>query len=562
MMVTNPLNNNRQHQKKLTQLLIDWVRCHRVFSIFNQATICLFTLAFLVTGCMIGPDFLKPDALVEDVWTQEQDPRIKTEAADFREWWKVFNDPVLNNLIEKAYQQNLDLQVAGLRILEARAQLGVAIGFQFPQTQELNGSAKMIQLGQNNPNQAAADKFYYDYQVGFDVAWELDFWGRFRRGVESANATLYSSYTSYDDILVSLIAEVARTYTQIRTFEQRLTFVRQNAKLQEKALEIATARFEEGEDSELDPAQARALLKSTQSAVPPLEAGLRQAKNALAVLLGLPPVEIQAILGPPKAIPTAPIEVTVGIPAELLRRRPDIRRAEFDAAAQSARIGIAKADLLPRISLTGTFGFRTSVQGGARSNNASFADLFSANSITYGLGPEVQWPILNYGRIINDVRTEDARFQQLVVDYKNTVLQALQEVEDGMVGLLRAQEQRELLAESVKSYQRSVELALLRYTEGLSNYQRVIDPQRSLTEQQDLLAQAKGAVATNLIATYKALGGGWELREGKELVPVEIQEQMRERTYWGDLLSPEERPDVQKQPPTGQEVNILHKPDF
>ena len=562
MMVTNPLNHSRRHQKKSTQFLIGSGRGFALTSLFNQSMLCLFILAFPVTGCMIGPDFVKPDAPIEDVWTQEQDPRIKTEAADFREWWTVFNDPVLNNLIEMAYGQNLDLQIAGLRILEARAQLGVAIGSQFPQTQELNSSAKMTQLGQNNPNQEAADKFYYDYQVGFDAAWELDFWGRFRRGVESANASLYSSYTSYDDILVSLIAEVARTYTQVRIFEQRIVYARQNVKIQEKALEISTARYKDGEDSELDAAQAKALLKSTQANIPQFQAGERQAKNALAILLGLPPVEIQAILGPPKDIPSAPLEVSVGIPADLLRRRPDIRRAEFDAAAQSARIGIAKADLLPRISLTGTFGFRTSVQGGSRSNNATFADLFSANSITYGLGPEVQWPILNYGRIINDVRTEDARFQQLVVDYKNTVLQALQEVEDGMVGFLRAQEQRELLAESVKSYQRSVDLALLRYTEGLSNYQRVIDPQRSLTEQQDLLAQAEGAVATNLIATYKALGGGWELREGKEVVPVETQEQMRERTYWGDLLSPEERPDVQKQPPTGQEINILHKPDF
>ena len=562
MMVTNPLNHSRRHQAKSTRFLLGSGRGFALTSLFNQSIICLFILAFPVTGCMIGPDFVKPDAPVEDVWTQEQDPRIKTEAADFREWWTVFNDPVLNNLIEMAYGQNLDLQIAGLRILEARAQLGVAIGSQFPQTQELNSSAKMTQLGQNNPNQEAADKFYYDYQVGFDAAWELDFWGRFRRGVESANASLYSSYTSYDDILVSLIAEVARTYTQVRIFEQRIVYARQNVKIQEKALAISTARYKDGEDSELDAAQAKALLKSTQANIPQFQAGERQAKNALAILLGLPPVEIQANLGPPKDIPSAPLEVSVGIPADLLRRRPDIRRAEFDAAAQSARIGIAKADLLPRISLTGTFGFRTSVQGGARSNNATFADLFSANSITYGLGPEVQWPILNYGRIINDVRTEDARFQQLVVDYKNTVLQALQEVEDGMVGFLRAQEQRELLAESVKSYQRSVELALLRYTEGLSNYQRVIDPQRSLTEQQDLLAQAKGAVATNLIATYKALGGGWQLREGKEVVPVETQEQMRERTYWGDLLSPEERPDVRNQPPTGQEINILHMPDF
>ncbi len=561
-MLTNTLNKNRQHQKRSAQFLIDSVRGYGMTSIFNPSMICLLTLAFLVSGCMVGPDFMKPDAPVEDVWIQQQDPRIKTEAADYREWWTVFNDPVLNNLIEMAYQQNLDLQVAGLRILEARAQLGVAIGSQFPQTQELNSSATMTQLGQNDPNTHLADKFYYGYQVGFEAAWELDFWGRFRRGVESANASLYSSYTNYDDILVSLIAEVGRTYVQIRTFEQRIVFTRQNLKLQRKALEIATARYEEGEDSELDATQARALLKGTQANIPPLEAGLRQAKNGLAILLGLPPVEIQAILGPPKPLPRAPLEVTVGIPADLLRRRPDIRRAEFDAAAQSARIGIAKSDLFPRISLAGTFGFRTSVQGGTGSNNATFADLFSTNSITYGLGPEVQWPILNYGRIKNDVRTEDARFQQLLVNYKNTVLRALQEVEDGMVGFLRAQEQSELLGESVKSYQHSVDLALVQYTEGLTNFQRVIDPQRFLTEQQDLLALARGSVVINLIATYKALGGGWELREGRELVPVETQEQMRRRTDWGDLLPPADPPDEQERPPTGQKIKIFNKPDF
>jgi NodT family efflux transporter outer membrane factor (OMF) lipoprotein len=562
MMVTNPLNKNRQHQKRSIQFLIDWVRGYGVASIFNQSMLCLLMLAFLVSGCMVGPDFVKPDAPLEDVWTQQEDSRIKTEAADNREWWTVFDDPVLNNLIEQAYQQNLDLQVAGLRILQARAELGVAIGSQYPQSQQMTGSAEAVGQSRNSTFTGALESFSYPYSLGLDAAWELDFWGRFRRGVESANASLYATYANYDDVLVSLIAEVASTYTQIRTFEQQLAFARANVKIQEKSFELATMRYEGGETSELDPTQAKALFKQTQATIPQFEAGLRQAKNALAILLGIPPIEIQHILGPPKPIPIAPPEVAVGIPADLLLRRPDIRRIELAAAAQSARIGVAKSDLFPRISLAGSFLFMTSDKGGEVTNNASFSDLFSSDSITYFVGPKIQWPILNYGRIRNDVRVQDARFQQFLVEYRNTVLRAMQDVEDGMVGFLRAQEQQIFLTESVKSYQRAVDLAQLQYIEGLSTYQRVIDAQRFLTQQQNQLASAKGAVVTNLIATYKALGGGWELREGRELVPAKTQEQMRQRTDWGNLLPPEEHPDLQKQPPTGQEINILHMPDF
>jgi NodT family efflux transporter outer membrane factor (OMF) lipoprotein len=561
-MFTNPLNKKRQQQKKSIQVLIDSVRGFGAPFIFHLSMICLLTLVFLTSGCMVGPDFVKPDAPVENVWTQQQDSRIKTEAADNREWWTVFNDPVLNNLIEQAYQQNLGLQGAGLRILGARAALGVAIGSQYPQTQEMTASAEAVGLSRNSTLTGALESFSYPYSLGLDAAWELDFWGRFRRGVESANASLYATYANYDDVLVSLIAEVARTYTQIRTFEQQLAFARTNVKIQKKSLELATARWEGGATSELDPTQANALLKQTQATVPQFEAGLRQTKNALAILLGIPPIEIQHILGPPKPIPIAPPEVAVGIPADLLLRRPDIRRIELAAAAQSARIGVAKSDLFPRVSFAGSFLFMTSDKGGEVTNNASFSDLFSSDSITYFVGPKIQWPILNYGRIKNDVRVQDARFQQFLVEYRNTVLRAMQDVEDGMVGFLRAQEQQMFLTESVKSYQRAVDLAQLQYVEGLGTYQRVVDSQRFLTQQQTRLASVKGAVVANLIATYKALGGGWELREGRELVPLKTQEQMRERTDWGNLLSPEEHPDIQKQPPTGQEINILHMPDF
>ena len=562
IVLTNSLNQYRQYQKRLTHFLIDSVRGYGVTAIFNQSLPCLLTLAFLVTGCMVGPDFVKPDTPLEDVWTQQEDPSIKTDVADYREWWTVFNDPALNTLIEKAYQQNLDLEVAGLRILEARAQLGISTGSLYPQTQQASAGATMNRFSENSPLTGPLDNFNYNYSLGFDAAWELDFWGRFRRGVESANASLYSALANYDDLLVSLIAEVARTYIQIRTFEQRIAFAKQNIHFQEESQRIATARYEGGETSELDVTQATSLLKQTEATVPNFEAGLRQTKNALAILLGIPPIEVQAILGPTNPIPTPPLGVTVGIPAELLQRRPDIRRAEFQASAQSARIGIAKSDLFPSIALTGSFSFVTSDKGGRSANNADFVDLFASSSILYSVGPQVQWPILNYGRIKNDVRAQDARFQQFLVEYRNTVLRALQEVEDGMVGFLKAKEERAFLSESVKQYERSVELSMLRYTEGLSTYQSVIDSQRFLTQQQDRLASATGAVATNLIATYKALGGGWELRQGRDLVPPETQEQMQQRTDWGDLLPSKEFPDELPQPTTGQEIKIFNKPDF
>jgi len=515
--------------------------------------VALFILAFLVNGCMVGPDFVKPDAQLEEAWLQQHDERIKSEPADFSEWWSVFNDPVLDNLIEIASRQNLDLLSAGLRILEARAQLGGAIGAQYPQTQQISGEATANQLSDNAPNGAGADKFFYNYQIGFDAAWELDFWGRFRRGVESANASLHVSVADYDDILVSLIAEVARTYLDIRTFEQRLLVAGENVGLQKESLDIAAARFQFGAESQLDVSQAKALLRQTQATIPPVEASLRQAKNALAILLGILPTDVQDLLGPPKPIPTAPIEVAVGIPAELLRRRPDIRLAEFQAAAQSAQIGVAKADLYPSFSLVGSIGLQSSDKGGVLSNNANFSDLFTSGGIAYFIGPTFQLPIFNYGRLKNNVRVQDARFQQLVVNYRNTVLRAFQDVEDATVSFLRTQEQTGFLSDSVEEYKRSVELSLIQYSEGSTTYQRVIDSQRNLARQEDAFASATGAVGTNLIALYKALGGGWELRRGKDFISEQTKEEMRQRTDWGNLLPPRDlSKDKEEAPPTGQ----------
>jgi NodT family efflux transporter outer membrane factor (OMF) lipoprotein len=502
--------------------------------------VSLIAVTLLVSGCIkVGPDFVKPPAQVEEKWI-EKDPKIKSEPADHSNWWTVFNDPVLNSLVETSYQQNLTLRIAGLRIMEARAQLGIAVGRLYPQLQQASGDISGNQVSDNAPNAAASNKFFYDFQTGFDAAWELDFWGRYRRGVESADANLSASIADYDDVLVSLLAEVAATYSLIRTFQERLEFARQNVKIQTRSLQIAEARFSGGVVTELDVAQARALLRDTESQIPELETGLRQAQNALSVLLGMPPRDLQDVLGGVKPIPKAPPEVAVSIPAELLRRRPDIRRAELDAAAQSAQIGVAKADLFPAISISGSFGLESSAKGGRQSNGANFSDLFESNSFTYFFGPSVQWPILNYGRLKDNVRVQDARFQQLVVNYQNTVLRAAQEVEDAIVAFLRTQEQVKFLSASVEATKRSVDLSLIQYREGTVLYNEVLDSQQFLVQREDRLASSRGDVTRNLIAVYKALGGGWEIRQDKDFLPEEIKKEMRERTDWGDLLSRDE----------------------
>jgi len=497
--------------------------------------------ALLVSGCaMVGPDYIKPSAPEPKEWLQKEQPKLKSEQADFSQWWMVFDDPVLNDLIQAAYQQNLPLRIAGVRILEARAQLGIAVGNRYPQVQQVGAGYTRVNVSENAANTAAADHAFGEYDVGFDAAWELDFWGKYRRGVESGVASLEASIAHYDDVLVSLTAEVARTYVVVRTLEERLAIARENVKIQERSLKIAQVRFDGGVVTELDVQQAKALLTDTEALIPRLESDLRQAKNALAILLGALPGDIDGMLAESRPMPTPPVEVAVGIPAELLRRRPDIRLAEFQVAAQSARIGIAKADLYPHFSLLGSIGLRTGDSSSALTRGSDVGDLFDAKSIEYFTGPSLRWDILNYGRIKNRVRVEDARFQELVVGYQDTVLRSAREAEDSMVAFVRIGEESAFLSESVSASKRSVDLALLQYREGLVDYQRVLDTQRSLAQQQDRFTATKGSVSLNLIALYKALGGGWQIRVGKDFVPDQTKEAMRARTDWGDLLTKEE----------------------
>ena len=520
---------------------------------FNAAAY-LLSIAVSVSGCAVGPDFETPGAVVQSNWIEKRDSRVETKKAVKTEWWKAFNDPTLDELVERAAQQNLPVQVAGLRILEARAQLGVAIGNMYPQTQEGSGDAQRVRISSRVLETEGLPHSFAFFDIGMEAAWELDFWGRFRRNVEASDAAMLATVADYDNALVSLTAEVARVYTSMRTFEVLIRISRENARIQKDGLDIAQSRFRNGATSELDVAQARALYESTLANIPQLQASLQQAKNALSILLGLPPGGVEALLCGPHKIPSASRKVAIGLPAELLRRRPDIRSAELNAAAESARIGVTEADLYPRFILLGDIGVQAS----------DAARLFAPGSLAYIGGPGFRWSILNYGRITNNVRAQDARFQQALVNYENTVLKAALEVEDGLIGFLKAQESASNLQKSVAAAQLAVHLSLVQYQEGAESFQRVVDSQTRLLDEQNRLAEQRSSIATYLIAAYKALGGGWEVGEGKPIVSEALQAQMASRTNWGNLLPPPPppRPTNLTPPPPASATPPLLPPDW
>ena len=494
-----------------------------------QAIIILpLIVATLTGGCaMVGPDFSPPAATVADEWTTGETPGITRQPPADSQWWKVFNDPVLDKLVQTACKQNLTLQIAGLRVLEARAQLGIVTGSLYPQSQSVSGNYS-YNRGKETP---LTDKYFSQAGVGFDTGWELDFWGKFRRGIESADANLIANIASYDDVLVTLTAEVARNYVLIRTLEERIRLARENIRIQQRSLELTTNQFETGSVTELDMQQATTQLRNTQASVPNLLISLEQAQHALSILMGMPPQGLNEILGEAGDIPTAPAEIAAGIPADLLRRRPDIKQAELQAAAQSAQIGIADAELLPSFTLFGSIGWNVNDAG-----NDDLGDLFDSNNLAFSTGPSFQWKILNYGRLKNQVRVQDARFQQLLTNYENVVLGAAAEVENAISSFVHSGVEAEYRQQSAAAAKRSADLSMLQYTEGVSLYQSVLDATRSLASQQDAYAVTRGNIATSVIALYKALGGGWEVSLGNDFVPAEVREEMSERTDWGDML--------------------------
>jgi NodT family efflux transporter outer membrane factor (OMF) lipoprotein len=487
--------------------------------------------AALAACTEVGPDFTPPPAAVESNWIQASDSRVSTQPAD-PSWWKALGDPRLDRLIEAAYQQNPSLHRTAVRVLQARAQLGVAIGDLYPQQQQLQGELRYTEVTLNDPLvPRLEDNTFWRGQLGVSAGWEIDFWGKIRRAIESADASLLATVADYDNALVTLLADTASSYVNVRTYEERLRIVHDNVRRQENSLAIARARFREGETGERDVEQATSELAETKAQLPQLEIGLQQAKNALSVLLGLPPAELGDLLGAAGAIPQPPLEVAVGIPADLLRRRPDIRAAVQAAAAQSAQIGATEAELYPAFSLSGTFGFVSSDRGGF-----DLHEITQWKSRTLSIGPAFQWSFLNYGQITNQVRAQDAVFQQAVLAYQEQVLQAQREVEDALVAFLKAQETVDELTRAVAASRRSVDLALVQYRNGQTDYTTVLTAEQGLLRQEDKLAVARGDVPQGLIAIYRAIGGGWELREGKPFVPADIKEAMANRTNWGSLL--------------------------
>jgi NodT family efflux transporter outer membrane factor (OMF) lipoprotein len=486
-------------------------------------------MAMLVLGgCAVGPDFRRPDITVTKEWVTKNAADLDTQAAVNRTWWRSFEDPVLDSFVDQAYHQNLPLQIAGLRIIEARAQLAIATGKQFPQQQSIIGSVAAIGIAQDAEAIPGLVHHFLGYQIGFDAVWELDFWGKYRRGVEAETAALLSSVADYQNGIVSLTAETARTYVAVRSYEMLLAQAHENVRVQEEALQIAEARYHAGATSELDVTQADTLLQSTLATIPQLQIGLEQSRHALATLLGQSAgtVEAQLASGRP-TIPCPMGAAAIGVPAELLRRRADIRQAELLAASQCARIGVAKADLYPSFALAGTIGFAGTSPGGTAG---------VLNDLFYTLGPTVNWPFFNYGRLTNAVRVQDARFQQLLINYRYTVLRAAQEVEDASTGFAHSREVMVALQRAVISAQRSLEISLVMYREGAADYERVLDAQRALLENQNAWIQWTSSATTNLIALYKALGGGWESRQGEPVVNEATQREMSQRTSWGDLL--------------------------
>lgn len=522
------------------------------------ARLAALVVLVAVAGCAkVGPDFRPPEPPAPTAWLEAEADRARSDLPVNREWWRVFGDDSLDRLVAAAYEGNPSLRVAGLRVLEARATLGVAVGYLYPQNQQANASlafARTSERAASAPQGGAPTSSFQAWQdsVSLSAAWELDFWGKYRRAVEAAESELQASVADYDSGLVSLTANVANAYVLIRTYDRRLAIARENLDLQQEGLKIAQVRFQNGVVSERDVHQALTLLRNTEAGISDLEASLRQARHSLSLLLGQAPGDLGGFLTGSAAIPVAPRQAAVGVPADLARRRPDIRAAEFQAAAECARVGVAQARLYPSFSLTGSVGFLSTDAG-----RFNLADIASARAFTASVGPSAVLPLFNYGQLANEVRAQDARFQQALENYRYVTLAALRETEDALAAFQRSQDRAEALTASEQAARRSAELAFVQYREGQTDFTTVLVAQQNLLSVQDSLAVAQGNIALNLVGLYKALGGGWEIREGRPFVPQDDAAAMAERVNWGGLL--EENPERLVEP-ARQEDRL--KPDW
>jgi NodT family efflux transporter outer membrane factor (OMF) lipoprotein len=463
---------------------------------------CTSWSEYIHNGFKVGPNYQRPPAPVSQNWINANDVRVRNASDDLSHWWTVFNDPILNGLVADAYRQNISLRQAAYRVLQARAVLGVSVGGLFPQTFQAIGDHTNNAISTQLANRSfVKTRFFGQYDSGFNMSWELDFWGRLRRAIIAANDNLDASVENYDDVLVTMLGDVAANYAQIRIFQAEIAYTRANVELQRSILTLVTARYRGGQVTALDVDQAQSILSQTESQIPALEISLRQANNALCVLLGISPQDLVARIGT-GPIPTAPPEVAAGVPADLLRRRPDVRMAERLAAAQAEQIGIAEAEFYPHIYLNGTFEYSAQ----------AYRNLFNQRAQQAIGGPSFQWNVLNFGRILNNVRAQDAEFQQLVAAYQFAVVTAAQETENGLITFLKSQEQTNELNDAVTAAQSAVNIAVVQYRGGMIDFNRVATLEQNLVQYQNLLAQARGSIVVGLVNTYRALGGGWDYR--------------------------------------------------
>ena len=461
-----------------------------------RALALVFFLA--LAGCAsVGPDYAPPEVKAPERWNAAMEGGLATEGVDtegLSSWWTTLEDPVLTELVELAIKNNLDLREARARVREARARRGVA-GAELLPTIDATGSASFSRGSEN----AGSGESRELYAAGFDARWELDIFGGIRRSVEAAEAELEASEEGFRDTLVTLLSEVALNYVDARLFQARLSVARANLETQEETYGIAEARYLSGLAGKLDEDLARLNLESTRASIPALETGLEQAKNRLALLLGQNPGYLRDRLSGPGPIPATPVELAVGIPAETLRRRPDVRRAERELAAQTARVGAATAELYPEFNLPGSIGLES----------LSARDLFSADSVAYSILPSVRWNIFDRSRIRGNIEVHSALQEQALARYEAAVLAALEDVENALVAFSKEQERRSSLKEASRAASSAAELSNDLYASGLTDFLDVLDAERSLLSLQDQLAVSEAEVTSNLLRLYKALGGGW-----------------------------------------------------
>lgn len=458
------------------------------------ATLLLAGLA-LLTGCRVGPEFRVPQTSLPTTWTSPAPAGAETDA--LAQWWTTFNDATLTSLVDEALRANLDLRLAESRLRQARAAHRVAAAGAGP---ALDASAAARRSRAAAASDSTRQPAGNSYQAGFDASWEIDLFGGVARSREAALADVQSAEESLRDVQVSLVAEVARTYVEVRTQQQRLAIARSNLEAQQRTVGLTRTRREGGFVSRLDVASAETQVASTAAAIPPLESAIRQTVYALSVLLDREPGALLASLSATTAIPTTPPAVPVGLPADLLRRRPDIRAAEADIHAATARVGVAVADLYPKVTLGASSGLQAVNTG----------NLVEPWSTFWSLGPSLSWRVFDTGSTRSTIEVRKALEEQSVLTYRQTVLTALKEVEDALVASTKEEEHRVGLQAAVAATRESVELATQLYSAGESNYLDVLNAQRSLYAAEDALVASTGAVATDLIALYKAVGGGWE----------------------------------------------------